>query len=275
MGSPLNYIQCFQLAKGHYIKFLNDDDRLFPDCVKKMVSILEAFGDRVTLITSKRNKIDAQGKKLKDDGPTSLLVKDDSFIDGRDLGNFITRHFINMIGEPTTTMFRKKDLMDLTPNILSLDGEECFCLVDFVMWLNLLAKGDAVYISEPLSEFRIHKDQDQQKSHVIYKCYAIWPQILKGAKSLGFLEEPSEYAEAIRTFFTVCKDNPIFTAPQRENIIKLCKDLKSDIPASVGQNCSSTKDKKSLPKISQKLDWIQKNEGWREPLKYVYIRHRS
>ncbi|MGA1791377.1 MAG: glycosyltransferase [bacterium] len=269
MGSPPTYIRCFELARGPYIKFLNDDDRLLPDCIKRMVSHFEAFGARVTLVTSKRNRIDVHGKRLKDGGPTSLLVKEDALIHGRDLGNFIVRHFTNVIGEPTTTMFRKGDMAHLSPHILSLDGKECLCLVDFVMWLNLLARGDAVYLTEALSEFRIHKGQDQQKPHVIYKCYAIWPQIIEGARSLGFLEESSDHVEAVQTFSAGCINNQIFDPPQREHISRLCKDLESDLPPLAQQYSSPAQGKQTFPQI---LDRIQKNQGWHDPLKYVYIR---
>jgi len=33
-----NYNKCISLAKGEYIKFLNDDDRLTRDCIAKLVA---------------------------------------------------------------------------------------------------------------------------------------------------------------------------------------------------------------------------------------------
>ena len=275
MGAALNYLKCFELAQGTYIKFLNDDDLLGPDCVKRMVACFEAFGERVTLVTSKRNKIDHMGSIIKDDIATASLVDADAYIDGKDLGNLILLNHVNMVGEPTTAMFRKKDLMDLEPSIFSIGGQECIYVVDVVMWLNLLSKGDAVYISEPLSSFRIHGNQDQQKPAIMYKCISAWPQILNGARSLGFLEKGPECIQAIKTFSRICRgweEKPHFNESQRRGLSELRVEMESQIP-SLERDAQSFSGKRALKKkYAKQLKDIRKQDGWNGALKYIYVK---
>ncbi|MFH4338885.1 hypothetical protein WAJ35_26260, partial [Acinetobacter baumannii] len=62
----------------------------------------------------------------------------------------------NIIGEPTTTLFRKELL---TEPFGTLKERQYSCSVDMASWISLLSKGNAIYISEPLSQFRYHAGQ--------------------------------------------------------------------------------------------------------------------
>ena len=81
LGEKRNLIECFARARGEYIKFLNDDDLLHPECVERMVRCLDRCPD-VTLVTSHRQCIDAEGKHLPDLKATRRPVRDDGVIDG-------------------------------------------------------------------------------------------------------------------------------------------------------------------------------------------------
>ena len=60
LGDIGNYRQVFKLAKGEYIKFLNDDDLLSPGCITQMARCLDRYPE-VTLVTSYRRVIDENG----------------------------------------------------------------------------------------------------------------------------------------------------------------------------------------------------------------------
>lgn len=156
-----NYVRCYRQARGEFIKFLNDDDILAPNCVERMVG---AFGlaDDITLVTSRRQPIDEQGAFLPDVGATVAPVAEDAIIEGLSLGNHILANGKNIIGEPTTVLFRKADLEDIRPDPLSMDGKPLIGVCDLAMWLHLLTKGNAIYLVETLSFFRRHRDQVQQ-----------------------------------------------------------------------------------------------------------------
>lgn len=161
IGAWENYLQCLSYARGKYIKYLNDDDLLHPQCLKTMVSYMEACGEKVSLVTSKRNRIDEKGKTLNDTIDTKLLVGADSYVQGLELGNIVLANLVNTIGEPTTVMFRKKDSQDFEEHKKRFyDGQPG--IGDVVMWLTLLSKGDVIYIAQPLSSFRQHPEQAQR-----------------------------------------------------------------------------------------------------------------
>ncbi len=275
VGAVANYIQCYESARGPYIKFLNDDDLLDLRCVRRMVCFFEAFKDRVSLVTSKRTRINAKGEALEDDISTLPLVKEDSFINGKDLGNLMLRHLKNLLGEPTTIMFRKKDLEGLKPSLFSLGGQEISFNVDMVILLNLLSKGDAIYLTEPLSYFRIHEDQEQQKPPVIYGCIEAWPVIVKGSQTLDFLQDQNSYLQSITTFtkdFKPWEENSLLTEAQRKTIRQINAGFRSELDQS-GKAASSFLKKKNKPlHLVEELQLIEKREGWNPPLRYMHIR---
>lgn len=155
-----NYVRCYRESRGEFIKYLNDDDLLAKNCVERM---LKAFSvaDDITLVTSKRQQIDPSGNFLPDIGATAALVAEDAVIEGLSLGAHVFATGRNLIGEPTTVMFRKSDLADIRPDPLSMDGKQLVGVCDLAMWLNLATKGNAIYLVEPLSYFRRHVDQVQ------------------------------------------------------------------------------------------------------------------
>jgi glycosyltransferase involved in cell wall biosynthesis len=57
LGFAGNFTRCFVLARGEYIKFLNDDDLLAPNCVAKLVAGLQANPGAV-IASSRRVVID-------------------------------------------------------------------------------------------------------------------------------------------------------------------------------------------------------------------------
>ncbi|HEU4402492.1 MAG TPA: glycosyltransferase, partial [Candidatus Polarisedimenticolia bacterium] len=105
LGGPLNRRRCFERARGEYIKFLNDDDLLHPDCVRRMAACLVARPE-ATLVTSRRRRIDACGEPLPDEPCTEPPVEQDSLITGVSVAAVMLDRRLNFVGEPSTTMFR-------------------------------------------------------------------------------------------------------------------------------------------------------------------------
>lgn len=193
-----NFLRCFSLAKGEFIKFLNDDDLLAPTCIEKM---LHAFKEHpsVTLVTSYRKRIDETGKELSDIPATSLLSKKDCVLEGISCANALISLRTNFIGEPTTVMFRKSDLAWVKPHLATFGGASAVGVGDMAMWLNLLGRGNAFYIAESLSSFRIHAGQRQDESLV----RAAGEQALRGfifhGQRLGLMTTPIDWKIKTRT----------------------------------------------------------------------------
>jgi cellulose synthase/poly-beta-1,6-N-acetylglucosamine synthase-like glycosyltransferase len=230
LGATANYEKCYSLARGSYIKFLNDDDILEPACVEKMVCGLEAFGDRVGLVTSSRVPIDSRGRILEDSLATQPMAGRDVVFRGRDLGNFLLRHIVNTIGEPTSPMFRKKDLRAGKKGLFSILGKRIPWNVDVVMWLKLLAKKDALYLSEPLSRIRVHPQQQQQQPEVIAACLDSWGDLVRQGVRLGFLENAGSRAQAVDTLhrnFDHFYTHPGLSPDDRRRILEIRKKLQT------------------------------------------------
>ena len=87
----------------------------------------------------------------------------------------------NIIGEPTTTLFRKELL---TEPFGTLKERQYSCSVDMASWISLLSKGNAIYISEPLSQFRYHAGQ-QIHNKLLQGCEDFTHLVIT-AKEYGF-----------------------------------------------------------------------------------------
>lgn len=204
-----NYEQCLTLARGTYVKFLNDDDVLEPDCVATLV---QAFArvPGLTLATSHRLRIDAASRPLPDMPATRPAVDRDLEIDGVSLANVAIMYGLNFIGEPSTALVRKRDLA-LRPMVdgerpFNFNGEEVRGAVDFAMWSRLLVQGNAVFFARRLSRFRTHDAQAQAQADVVARSIAgiralqrqwielrlfrRWPPHLLWAREFGKMDAP-------------------------------------------------------------------------------------
>ncbi|MGH7742162.1 MAG: glycosyltransferase, partial [Candidatus Eiseniibacteriota bacterium] len=187
LGEKQNLIECFARARGEYVKFLNDDDLLLPECVARMVRCLNQHPE-VTLVTSHRQRIDVTANALPEIAPTRRPVQQDSIIDGVSAIRAMLESGLNFIGEPSTTMFRRADLAPTQPNILSFAGREAIGTVDVTMWTNLLSRGDLIYLTDTLSSFRIHPEQAQKSADYLeHQAGAARQQILFDARRMGLL----------------------------------------------------------------------------------------
>lgn len=156
-----NYIKCFAAARGEFVKFLNDDDLLMPACVQTLLDAFRREPD-LALATSRRQRIDAAGNPLPDQPATLPIVGADSVIAGFTLANAMLMAGLNIVGEPSTTLFRKADLMAQKPDYFCFDGAYGWGVLDMATWSTLLLMGNAVYLRSCQSSFRIHPAQRQQ-----------------------------------------------------------------------------------------------------------------
>ncbi len=146
IGLTGNFNKCLKYAEGENIKFLCSDDVLLPECLEKMVAVLDT-NQSVTLVCSGRLIVNEAGEKLG--------FKQFPFVDDIIKGsNVITKCLFgkNYIGEPTAVMFRKKD-------VTGGFREDLPQLMDMEMWFQLLERGDLLCIGGPLCAVRIHSGQ--------------------------------------------------------------------------------------------------------------------
>ncbi|WP_257144164.1 glycosyltransferase [Bacillus wiedmannii] len=198
MGGVLNFIQGYQYSKGEYINFLMDDDLFHPDKIKIMLKyFLNDYSEEIKLVTSYRSLIDENGNHIPDGIYNQRRFEDVSILDGWKMGNSIVSEF-NWIGEPTTPMFRKRDL---TEKFGVFSGRLYRSGVDIAAWLNLLSKGKLVYIPEPLSQLRLHSNNISKDNSMRINAVQDLIHLLLHCKQNGFLTEKLEYEKALKNIY--------------------------------------------------------------------------
>ena len=193
IGSFSSVNRLFALARGRYVKYLLQDDLLDPTAIETFVTALEA-DPRIMLATSRRRLIDEHGGRLHDGPHSAPITTSSGVIDGRELGDFVLTNMLNVIGELSTSLFRRD--VDLGDPPLSIDTREMVANGDIALWLKLLARGDAYYTPEELSSFRQHPQQSSRLEDVHAGGLAEWPVMVDRARALGFLTDPARERQA-------------------------------------------------------------------------------
>lgn len=186
LGGRANYLKGLDQAWGDYVKFLNDDDVLAPDCVSTMARLLRATPG-ATLVTSYRRLIDARGNVLPDQPCNEPVAAVDTLLAGEDLAGAVLASGCNRIGEPTTVMFRKADVADARPHAMSYRERSALRNGDLTLWVSLLSRGDAVYVARPLSDFRLHDGQFSHDAGFRREAVRAWDILRADAAATGLV----------------------------------------------------------------------------------------
>ncbi|KRE90231.1 hypothetical protein ASG89_07950 [Paenibacillus sp. Soil766] len=186
-----NWNKCFELSTGEYVNYLMDDDLFHPEKIERMMDCFLEMPD-ISLVTSYRQLIDGSGNERPPVYATRRLFNETTVLNGIDFGNDILCHGYNVIGEPTTVLFRKKDLIE---PFGILCGRQFTTINDLATWLSLLARGNAVYLPESLSYFRIHFGQNQNSLGKTF--FADWSEMTINARKAGFLQDSNQYRSAL------------------------------------------------------------------------------
>lgn len=190
-----NRIQEYSNPKAEYINYLMDDDIFMPTKIEKMVAAMEQCPN-ASIVTSYRMRIDEDNNVLPDDEANEKIYQENSEIAGEKVGKALLMYMANFVGEPTTVLIRKSAFDDCKLGWTGNEGR--FLVTDYPAWLKLLEKGNMVYLTEPLSCFRKHKDQDTHSSRFIMSvpvCYAM--EIKKAWDKKIFITERNEIENCI------------------------------------------------------------------------------
>jgi glycosyltransferase involved in cell wall biosynthesis len=195
LGFEANFTECLRQARGSLIKYLNDDDRLHPQCVARLAASFE--DPAVMLATSRRRVIDVHGAAKPDIPATTPVARVSVVAEGLELGNIVLVNSLNLIGEPTTAMFRRDALVADAAGVFTWLGKSYHCLADVSLWLRVLAQGRGYYDALPLSDYRMHPGQEQRTASMGIACITERFDIVQAARTLGYLAAPIQYRTAL------------------------------------------------------------------------------
>lgn len=157
-----NLARGIELAAGEYVKFLYDDDVLQPECISSLVALMQS-DPSIALASSRRWNIDAQGNRLPDNYATAYPFNGDVLIDGAEAISFLAEHTLNFIGEPSSVLCRRADVLPMGQGLTTLNGVRIHWVGDLAIYAKLLRHGHLAMRAEPLSHFRISEQQFSQK----------------------------------------------------------------------------------------------------------------
>jgi glycosyltransferase involved in cell wall biosynthesis len=152
LGLARNFNCCLRAAKGEYIKYVLQDDKLIsPLAIRKMVEVLDNHR-KVSLVGSASQILDghSQVTEVRDYFKPGIM-------DGRQTIVRCAEPLSNMIGEPSVVMFRREQAARGY-------NEQLRQLLDFDLWFHLLEQGRFAYVAEPLCAFRRHAAQQTRKN---------------------------------------------------------------------------------------------------------------
>jgi len=159
LGMVRNWNRCVKLSKGSLVKFLFQDDLLYPTCVEKMTRIFEenqrvgiVFAPRDTLLENPDDAVAVAWKNRCGTLHTRFKSLRRVNRGGALFEQWLSDGFReNWVGEPSSVMLRKTCLEQV-----GMFNTRMHQTVDLEMWIRMMYFYDVGFIDEPLSAFRFH-----------------------------------------------------------------------------------------------------------------------
>lgn len=159
LGIVGNRNESIKLSKGDYIKFLFQDDLLYPTCIEKMVQTIEAH-ENIGLVFCPRDILlentndpnqtwfrNYYSKSYENFGNMGRVNRGTEMF-----GKWLADDFrANWIGEPSNVMLRRSVLRRI--GLFNSRMKSCS---DFEMWIRMMHFSDVGFLNETLAAFRFH-----------------------------------------------------------------------------------------------------------------------
>jgi hypothetical protein len=189
LGEAASLTRGIHAARGELIKPLYDDDVLTPDCVARLVAAMQAAPDAL-LALSRRDTIDAAG------APVAIreqaLANASCEISGASLAAFTLGTGRNFLGPPSSVMFRRAPALTIPGNVMTLAGRLTNGTGDVSLYLNLLSRGEVVFVNEVLSAFRLHDSHTSSDPAIGHAERASWLYLKEHGARLGLTKNNFE-----------------------------------------------------------------------------------
>ncbi len=189
-----NIAEPLLMARGEFVKYLFDDDLLYPHCVSTMLGHLgrlpAAARAEVVLITSARHVIDGDSVAYGEIRQEAL--KASTVIPGQEALRQLIVGQSNFIGEFSSVLFRRDAVHLAHAGELydAFGANYPIGLIDVPLYARLLSVGSLLYIPQALSAFRLH-DAGGSTAHanpLFHFAVSDWFRLVEGAVACGLLD---------------------------------------------------------------------------------------
>ena len=154
LGFAANLLTSLSEAQGEFIKFLCDDDLLYPECVLRQAHVLREHRD-VTLVVAQRRFWDSDDIQLPDRLENTPLTPVSARLKSTDLLSLFESYPRNLLGGLSGALMRREDVIQVLPQLVS-PANSFVRLLDLAIYVELLTRGDAVMLQQVLSVERLH-----------------------------------------------------------------------------------------------------------------------
>lgn len=171
LGLVGNWNRSIQYSTGEWIKFLFQDDVLYDNCIEKMLNaaLSAESGVKGSVVVGERNFVIEEGvaddlRQFYENSVITLndVFRDKSYIMPEEFSGAILKEGVglNFVGEPTSVMIRHGICFQY-----SFFNRNLIHLCDLEYWTRLGTNEGLVYLSEKLSDFRVHNRSASAYNH--------------------------------------------------------------------------------------------------------------
>ncbi|MBV4533606.1 glycosyltransferase [Pseudomonas sp. SWRI107] len=153
-GFARNMLACLEHARGEMIKFLCDDDTLFPNCVGLQAQALQA-NDQVSMVIGQRLLISANDVLLPSRLLNFVISMNDAVLHGNDLLHCVADNATNLFGGFSHALFRRAQVQEYLATLVQ-EGQGFAARLDLALYACLLRRGHLCSLSQVLSLERVH-----------------------------------------------------------------------------------------------------------------------
>ncbi|WP_339491396.1 glycosyltransferase [Pseudomonas sp. EA_15y_Pfl2_R67] len=172
LGLQGNLLRCVEEARGEFIKVLCDDDRLFAPSIAMQAQALMDHAD-VSVVFALRLLCDAGNFILPPRVDNCRFSPNDALLKGDDMLAIFESTLTNFVGNFSSTLMRRADVLELLPALLQ-DGAGFVALLDFALFVCLMRRGNLIALNTVLSVERLYPERLSKT-----------PEMLKAAKAEG------------------------------------------------------------------------------------------
>lgn len=224
-GVAANHAHLWDNAAADLLKFLHDDDLLFPEALEELVALIDR-NPAYTLAAGRRTVIDDYGRELR--RPMTYQTDDWLWFEPAQIANHMVRNLSNALGEVSNMLIRRSAFED-SSCLTHVVGIPITRQLDLALVLNAAQRGPCVATSKYLSAYREHAGQvsNQRKAPDRSLSLLEWEVCLRAAVGLG-IAAPQQAADGVGRLASLYRQGAAYPevqhffqqlAPLREQLV--------------------------------------------------------